>query len=96
MCAWMNAPTPKPCYLLLETPRLQPPPPSTTLTHPMRCKMIVLIVETSLARLRIPRQKGCMRGLALKSLRIIMILRCCTTNSSVLENGDGGAESLLS
>jgi hypothetical protein len=31
-----------------------------------------------------------------KDLRITMILRYCTTNSSAKENGDGGAESLLS
>jgi hypothetical protein len=58
--------------------------------------MIVMAVETRLIRLRLPDQKGCLQGRALKNLRITMILHCCTTNSSVKENGDSGAKSLLS
>jgi hypothetical protein len=49
-----------------------------------------------LVHLRMPCQKGCLQGRALKNLRIATILHCCTTNSSAKENGDGDAESLLS
>jgi hypothetical protein len=57
--------------------------------------MIVMIVETGSVRLRLLRQKGCLQRSARRNLRITMILRYCTTNSYVKENGDGGAESLL-
>jgi hypothetical protein len=58
--------------------------------------MIAVMAETRLVLFRLPRQKGFVQGRALKNLRITMILRCCTTNSSAKENGDGGVESLLS
>jgi hypothetical protein len=64
--------------------------------HPIGCKMVVVTVETMLVHLRMPCQKGCLQGRALKNLRIATILHCCTTNSSAKENGDGDAESLLS
>jgi hypothetical protein len=71
------------------------------MTHPMRCKMvvvaagcpigcqmIVITVEMRSVCLRLLHQKVCLQGRALKNLRITMILRCCTTNSSIKENGD--------
>jgi hypothetical protein len=45
--------------------------------------MKVMIGEPRLARLRLPHQRGYLQGRTLKNLRIAMILRRCTTNSSV-------------
>jgi hypothetical protein len=87
---------PKMCLLLLGTPRLQPPLPPPTMTHPMRCKMIVVTVETRLVRLRLRRQKGCLQRRMLKNLRTVMIPHCRTINSSTKEDEDSGAELLLS
>jgi hypothetical protein len=80
--ARMTVPTLKLHQLLLGTPRLRPPPPPLMMMHPMRCKvivvtevppigckMIVVMVETRLTQLRLPRQKGCLQGHALKNLR---------------------------
>jgi hypothetical protein len=58
--------------------------------------MTAVMVETRSVLLRLPCQKGCLQGHALKNLRIIMTLGCCITNSFAKEDGDGGAESLLS
>jgi hypothetical protein len=65
---------PMSCHLLLETPRLQLPPPLPRMTHPMGCKMIVMAVappirckvvvvmmEMRPVRLRLPHQKGCLQ-----------------------------------
>jgi hypothetical protein len=106
-CVRIATLTPKLCHLLLKTHRLQPPPP--TMAHLMRCKLIVMAVarpigckvvvvtvETRPLRLRLPHQKGSLQGCAPKNLRIIVILRCCTIDSSVKENGDGGVESVIS
>jgi hypothetical protein len=38
-----------------ETPQLQSPLPPMTMTHPMRCQMIVIAVEMRLIRLRLSR-----------------------------------------
>jgi hypothetical protein len=58
--------------------------------------MIAVMAETRPVLLKLLHRKGCLQGRALKNLRITVILRGCTTNSSPKENGDGGAESLLS
>jgi hypothetical protein len=71
-CARMTTPMRMPCYLLLRTLWPQPPPPLLMMTHPMRCKVIVVAVEMRPVCLRLPCQKECLQDQALKNLRIIM------------------------
>jgi hypothetical protein len=58
--------------------------------------MIVMTVEMRSVSLSPPRQKGCLQGCAVKSLRMVMTLQCYTTNSFAKNSEDGDVESLLS
>jgi hypothetical protein len=88
--------------------RNSPPPSPMMMTHPMRCKMIVVMVAhpigcqmvvmtvvMRLVRPRLPCQKRCLQGHTLEEFKKALILPYCTSNSSAEENRDDGAKSLL-
>jgi hypothetical protein len=83
-------------HLLVGFPWLHPPLPPTTMAHPIECKMIVVTMGPRMKQAPLGHcaEGVIIKGRALKNLRE-MALRCCTTNSSATENGDGVAESLL-
>jgi hypothetical protein len=60
--------TPSLLHLLLQTPRIPPPPHPMPTKHPMGCQMIMLTVGTKPVRLRRSRQDNAYREACFKEI----------------------------